>query len=58
MNGTLNETVNESIARAFACVVVIQDTGPLISNVVIEFFTQDESAEGKLTSHLHRIGKY
>ena len=57
MNGTLNETVNQSIARAFAC-VVYSDRGHRSTYIKCEFFTQDESPEGKLTSHLHRVGKY
>ena len=45
----MSESVDESVARTFACIEVIQGTGPLTSDVTIEIFTQDESAEGKLT---------
>ena len=47
--GLLTESVDESVARTFACVEVIQGTGPLTSDVTIEIFTQDGSATGKLT---------
>ena len=39
--------VNESAGRKFTC-VEIRSSRPLTSDVVIEFYTQDGSAEGKL----------
>ena len=39
--------VNESAGRKFTCVEILSSSRPLTSDVVIEFYTQDGSAEGK-----------
>ena len=44
----IESTVNESVARKFACVEILSG-GPLPSEAVIEFYTRDGSAVGKCT---------
>lgn len=39
--------VRESAGRKFTCVEILSSTRPLTSDVVIEFYTQDGSAEGE-----------
>ena len=39
--------VNESAGRKFTCVEILSSSQPLTSDIVIEFYTQDGSAEGK-----------
>lgn len=39
--------MNEDISRKFTCVDILYTNGPLESDVVIEFYTQDGSAEGE-----------
>ena len=45
----MEDEVGEAVPTVYSCVEIVSSSGPLASNVVVEFHTQDGSAKGDLT---------
>lgn len=52
----MEHVVGEATPTVYSCVEIVSSNGPLTSNVVIEFHTQDGSANGKPALSLQYLG--